>query len=107
MKVAGLGVVSLFLQGIHLHTKSRILDRDFVLLRHVQLTLLLEQRASIPLMQDLELGPVWGELLRETQLRHDGARHSGLLVLGAGRHLGSKLSPLMMMSFICSCRNKK
>jgi hypothetical protein len=60
MKVAGLGVVSLRLQGIHLHTKSRIRDRGFVLLRHVQLALLLESRASVPLTQDLELGPVCG-----------------------------------------------
>ncbi len=46
MKVAGLGVVSLRLQGIHVHTKSRIRDRGFVLLRHVQLVLLLEPRAA-------------------------------------------------------------
>ena len=95
MKVAGLGVVSLLLQGIHLHTKSRILDRGFVLLRHVQLALLLEPRASIPLTQDLELGPVCGELLRETPLRRDGARRSGLLVLGAGRRRGSNLSSIV------------
>jgi hypothetical protein len=94
MKVAGLGVVSLRLQGIHLHTKSRIRDRGFVLLRHVQLALLLEPRASVPLTQDLELGPVCGELLRETPLRRDGARRSGLLVLGTGRRRGSNLSPL-------------
>ena len=103
MKVNGLGVVSLFLQGIHLHTKSRILDRDFVLLRHVQLMLLLEQRASIPLTQDLKLGPVCGELLRETQLRRDGARHSGLLVLGAGRRRGSKLSQLVCLVEVVKC----
>jgi hypothetical protein len=52
--------------------KSRILDHGFVLLRHVQLALLLEQRASVPLTQDLELGQVCGELMRETQLRQDG-----------------------------------
>jgi len=40
MELAGLGVVSLLLQGFHLHTKSRIRDRCFVLLRHVQLALL-------------------------------------------------------------------
>ncbi len=72
MELAGLGVVSLLLQGIHLHTKSRIRDSGFVLLRHVQLTLLREQRASVPLTQDLELRPVYGELLRETPLRRDG-----------------------------------
>ena len=75
MKVAGLCVFSLLLQGIHLYMKSRILDRGLVLLRHVQLAVLLEPRASIPLTQDLELGPVCGELLRETPLRLDGARH--------------------------------
>ena len=58
MELAGLDVVSLLLQGIHLHTKSRIRDCGFVLLRHVQLSLLLEQRASVPLSQDLELRPV-------------------------------------------------
>ena len=79
MEVGGLGVVSLLLQGIHLHAESRIRDRDFVLLRNVQLALLLEPRASVPLPQDLELGPVRSELLRETPLRRDGARRSGLL----------------------------
>ncbi len=68
MELAGLGVVSLFLPGIHPHTKSRILDSGFVLLRHVQLTLLREPHASIPLTQDLELRPVCGELLREMPL---------------------------------------
>jgi hypothetical protein len=97
MKVAGFGVFSFLLQCIHLHTKSRILDRGFVLLRHVQLALLLEPRASIPLTQDLELGPVCGELLRETPLRRDGARRSWLLVLGAGRRRGSNLSPLVCL----------
>jgi hypothetical protein len=97
MKVAGLGVVSLRLQGIHLHMKRGIRDCGFVLLRHVQLTLLLEPRASVPLTQDLELGPVCGELLRETLLRRDGARHSGLLVLGAGRRLGRNLSPFVWL----------
>jgi hypothetical protein len=94
MKVAGLVVDSLLLQGIHLHTKSRIQDRGCVLLRHEQLALLLEPRASVPLTQDLELGAVCCELLRETPLRRDGARRSGLLVLGARRRQGSNLSPL-------------
>jgi hypothetical protein len=62
---------------------------------HVQLALFLEPRASVPLTQDLELGPVCGYLLRETQLRRDGAIRSGLLVLGAGRRRGSNLSPLV------------
>ena len=96
MKVAGLGVVSLRLQGIHFHTKSRIRDRGLVL-QHVQLALLLEPRASVPLTQDIELGPVCGELLRETLLRRDGARRSGLLVLGTGRRLGSNLSLLVCL----------
>jgi hypothetical protein len=56
----------LALQGIHFHTKSRIRDSDFVLLRHVQHAMILEQRASIPLMQGLELRPVYCDLLRET-----------------------------------------
>ena len=97
MELAGLGVVSLLLQGIHLHTKSRIRDRCFVLLRHVQLALLREPCASVPLTQDLELRPVCGELLRKTPLRRDGASHRGLLVLGAGRRRGSNLSPLVCL----------
>ena len=97
MELAGLGVVSLLLQRLHFHTKSRIRDRGFVLLRHVQLALLREPRASVPLTQDLELRPVCGELLRETPLRRDGARRSGLLVLGAGRRRGSNLSPLVCL----------
>jgi hypothetical protein len=97
MKVAGLGIVSLLLQVIHLHTKSRIRDRGFVLLRHVQLALLLEPRASVPLTQDLELGPVCSELLRETPLRRDGARRSELLVLGAGSCRGRNMSPLVCL----------
>ena len=83
--------------GIHLHTESRIRDRCFVLLRHVQLALLREPCASVPLTQDLELRPVCGELLRETPLRRDGARRRGLLVLGGGRRRGSNLSPLVCL----------
>jgi hypothetical protein len=97
MELAGLGLVSLLLQDIHFHTKSRIRDRGFVLLGHVQLALLLEPRASVPLTQGLELGPVCGKLLRETPLRRDGARRSGLLVLGAGRRRGGNLSPLVCL----------
>ena len=48
MEFAGLGVVSLLLQDIHVHTKNRIRDSDFVLLGHVQLAMLLEPRASVP-----------------------------------------------------------
>jgi hypothetical protein len=72
MKLAGLGVVSLLLQRLHFHTKSRIRDSGFVLLRHVQHAMLLEPCASLPLMQGLELRPVCDELLHETQLRWDG-----------------------------------
>jgi hypothetical protein len=97
MELAGLVVVSLLLQDIHFHAKSRIRDSGFVLVGHVQLKLLLEQRASVPLTQGLELGPVCCELLRETQLRRDGARHTGLLFLGAGRRRGSNLSPLVCL----------
>jgi hypothetical protein len=66
MKLAGLGVVSLLLQGLHFHTKSRIRDSGFVLLRQVQHAMLLEPNASVPLTQDLELRTVCNELLRET-----------------------------------------
>jgi hypothetical protein len=97
MELAGLGVVSLLLQSVHLHTKSRIRDRCFVLLRHVQLVLLREPCASVPLTQDLELRPVCCELLRKTPLRLDGARQGGLLVLGVGRLWGSNLSPLVCL----------
>ena len=95
MKLAGLGVVSLLLQLLHFHTKSRIRDSGFVLLRHVQHVMLLEPSASVPLTQGLELRPVCDELLRETPLRGDGARHSRLLVLGTGRHRKSIL-PLIV-----------
>jgi len=58
-----------------------------VLLRQVELALLLKTRAIIMLVQGPELGPVLGDLLGETVLRLNGAGPSGLLVLGAGRHL--------------------
>jgi hypothetical protein len=35
MELAGFGVVSLVLQGIHFHTKSGVLDSGFVFLGHV------------------------------------------------------------------------
>ena len=97
MELAGPCVVRLLLQGIHLHTKSRIRDHCFVLLRHVQLVLLREPCASVPLTQDLELRPVCCELLRKTPLRLDGARQGGLLVLGVGRLWGSNLSPIVCL----------
>ena len=98
MKLAGLGVVSLLLQGLHFHTKSRIRDRGFVLLRQVQHALLLEPRARVvPLTQGLELRPVCDELLRETPLRWDGARRSRLLVLGSRRQLKSILFPIVCL----------
>ena len=46
-----------------------------------QLVLLLKTRADVVLTQDLELGPVLGELLRDAALRRNGAGPtSGLLV---------------------------
>jgi hypothetical protein len=67
-----------------------------VLLRQVELALLLKTRASasVVLTQGLELGPLLGELLRETALRRNGAGPSGLLVLRAGRRRGGNLTPL-------------
>ena len=51
-----------------------------------QLVLLLKTRADVVLTQDLELGPVLGELLREEEFPRNGAGlTSGLLVLRAGR----------------------
>ena len=98
MKLAGLGVVSLLLQRLHFHkTLSRIRDRGFVLLRHVQHALLREPSASVPLTQGLELRPVCGELLRETPLRWDGARRSRLLVLGSRRRRKSILPQLVCL----------
>jgi hypothetical protein len=68
-----------------------------VLLRQVELTLLLEPRASarVVLTQGLEFGPVLGELLRESALRRNGSGPtSGLLVLRAVRHRVGNLTPL-------------
>jgi hypothetical protein len=65
-----------------------------VLLRQVELALLLKTRASVVLTQGLELGPLLGELLRETALRRNGAGPSGLLVLRAGRRRGGNLTSL-------------
>ena len=60
-----------------------------------QLVLLLKTRADVVLTQDLELGPVLGELLREAALRRNGAGPtSGLLVLRAGRRRVGNLTPL-------------
>jgi hypothetical protein len=65
-----------------------------VLLRQVELALLLKTHASVVLAQGLELGPLLGELLRETALRQSGAGPSGLLVLRAGRRRVGNLTPL-------------
>jgi hypothetical protein len=66
-----------------------------VLLRQVELALLLKTRASVVLTQDLEFGPVLGELLRDAALRRNGAGPtSGLLVLRAGRRRMGNLTPL-------------
>jgi hypothetical protein len=54
MELAGLGVVSLLLQGIHFHTKSGVRDRGFVLLRHVQHALLLSSTLSRKPGRDFE-----------------------------------------------------
>ena len=93
----GLCRCQLALQDIHFHTKSGVLDSGFVLLGYVYHALLLVPRASVPLTQGLELGPVRGELLRETPLRRDGARRSLLLVLGTGRRRKSILPPLVCL----------
>ena len=65
-----------------------------MLLRQVELALLLKTRAGVVLAQGLELGPLLGELLRETALRRNGAGPSGLLVLRAGRRRVGNLTPL-------------
>ena len=104
MKLAGLGVVSLLLQGLHFHTKSRIRDRGFVPLRQVQHALLLEPRASVPLTltQGLELRPVCDELLRETPLRWDGARRSRLPTQG-GVGFASVCVCFYCSTYVCVC----
>ena len=107
MKLAGLGVVSLLLQGLHFHTKSRIRDRGFVLLRHVQHALLLEPRTSVPLTQGLEWRPVCGELPRETPLRWDRARRRRLLVLRSRRRWKSTLPPLVCLMEAVELRKDK
>ena len=65
-----------------------------MLLRQLELALLLKTHASVVLTQGLELGPLLGELLRETALRRNGAVPSGLLVLRAGRRRGGNLTLL-------------
>ena len=94
VEVAGLGVVGLLLQSVHLNAKTGFRDSGLVLLRQVVLALLLRTRASVVLTLGLELGPLLGELLRETALRQNGAGPSGLLVLRAGRRRGGNLTPL-------------
>jgi hypothetical protein len=44
-ELAGLGVVSLLLQGVHLHAQGGVLDRGLVFLWQVKLALLLEAQA--------------------------------------------------------------
>jgi hypothetical protein len=60
----------------------------------MELALLLKSRAGVALTQDLELGPVLAQLLRETALRRNWAGPSGLLVLRAGRRQEGNLTPL-------------
>jgi hypothetical protein len=59
-----------------------------VFLGEMELSLLLKTRACVTMTQDLELGPVPAQLLRETELRRNLAGPvtgpSGLLVLRAG-----------------------
>jgi hypothetical protein len=50
----------------HLHSESGVLFCCLVLLGELELALLLEVRTGVALTQDLELGPVGAELLRET-----------------------------------------
>ena len=61
--VAGLGIVCLLLQSVHLNTKSGCLDRSLVLLRQVERTMLLKTLTSEVLTQGFVLGPVLVELL--------------------------------------------
>ena len=82
----------MLLKHIHFHAESWFRDRGLVLLRQVELALLLKTRAGVVLAQGLELGPLLGELLRETALRLNGAGPSGLLVLRAGRRRGGNLT---------------
>jgi hypothetical protein len=56
IKVASLGIVGLFLQGV-LHAQASFRDRGLVLLRQVELAMLLKTRASAVLAKGLELGP--------------------------------------------------
>ncbi len=64
----------LALQGIHFHTKSRIRDRGFVLLRHVQHALLLKPRAGTGRRRKSNLPPLVC-LMEAVELRKDeGAR---------------------------------
>jgi hypothetical protein len=93
-EVAGLGVVGLLLQSVHLDAKSGFRDSGLVRLRQVELAPLLKTRASVVLTQGLELGPFLGDLLRESALRRNGAGPSGLLVLGDGRRRVENLTPL-------------
>jgi hypothetical protein len=90
--VAGLGVVGLLLQSVHLNSESGFRDRGLVLLGEMELALLLKTRAGVALTQGLELGPVLAQLLRETALRRNWAGPSGQLVLRAGRR--RNLTPL-------------
>jgi hypothetical protein len=94
VEVAGLGVVGLLLQSVHLNAKGGFRDRGLVLLRQVEMALLLKTRASIVLTQSFELGPLLGELLGETALRGNAAGPRGLLVLRAGRRRVGNLTPL-------------
>jgi hypothetical protein len=101
------GRSTLVLQSVHLNAQSGFRDSGLVLLRQVVLALLLRTRASVVLTLGLELGPLLGELLRETALRRNGAGPSGLLVLRAGRRRGGKLNPLECLVEAVELRKKE
>ena len=105
-------------------------------LGEMELALLLKLRAGVALTQDLELGSVLAQLLRETALRRNwkvqpsGATRQTSQTMNVTRIVYSchcrkkpssttpslvsgqiiailKVVLMIMMSFICSCRNKK
>ena len=75
-----ISLVGLFFPAAHLHSESGVLFCCLVLLGELELALLLEVRTGVALTQDLELGPVGAELLRETPLCGNGVGPIGLLV---------------------------
>jgi hypothetical protein len=84
MLLVSFGVVGLILQSVHLNAKSGFRDRGLCVSEEGGADAVLKTRAIEVLTQGLELGPVLGELLRETVLGRNGAGPSGLLVLRVG-----------------------